>query len=122
MINSSSKKLTTIFTLVAVLSSSQIVTMAPVGANPYMDSVRDIERDAKILEERGRRGNQQIISGLSCQELINRANTKKRNYYRWIQIAQNSTTEYNRRSSLASAQGSLNAISQYRNQYKRKGC
>jgi hypothetical protein len=116
------KKLTTIFTLISALSASQLMIMNPVHANPYMDSVRDIERDAKVLEERGRRGNQQIISRLSCQELINRANTKKKNYYRWIQIAQNSTTEYNRRSSLASAQGSLNAISQYMNQYKRKGC
>jgi hypothetical protein len=106
-----------------LLSTCQIMTIAAYSnANPYGDYVRSIERDASILIEQGKRGNKKIIAGLSCRELSHRAELKRRNYYRWYQIAQNSTTEYNRRASLASAQGSLDAINQYRYEYKRKGC
>jgi hypothetical protein len=119
--NFMSKKTTIVFTLTLVLSSFQFMIIAGYSnANPYSESVRSIERDADILIKRGKKQNQQIISQLSCQDLLNRANSKKRNYSRWNQIAQNSTTEYNRRASLASAKGSLDAISQYMSEYRRR--
>lgn len=76
-----------------VLSTFQIMAIAASSnANPYGDSVKNLERDADILINYGKRENKKIISGLSCQELINSAELKRRNYYRWHQIAQNSPT------------------------------
>ncbi|MFM5941553.1 MAG: hypothetical protein ACKPJH_08570 [Dolichospermum sp.] len=91
-------------------------------ANPYGDAARELDRQADTLIEHGKKQNQEIISRLSCDQLLERADAKRRDFTRWKQIAENSTTEYNRRASLSSARGSLNAVRQYMNEYKRRGC
>ncbi len=112
-----------IFTFAAYITCSQIMFVdSYANANPYGESIRGIERDANTLIDYGKRENKKIISRLSCQELLNRASAKKRNYYWWYQQAQNSTTDYNRRASLNSAKGSLDAINQYMSEYKRRKC
>ncbi|MDB9489540.1 hypothetical protein PN478_03240 [Dolichospermum circinale CS-534/05] len=118
-----STRQTILFTLAAILSGFEVIMITTSAhANPYGDTARELEREADTLIEYGKRQNQKIISRLSCDQLLERAEAKRRDFTRWQQIAENSTTEYNRRVSLASARGSLNATRQYTNEYKRRGC
>ncbi|OBQ19793.1 MAG: hypothetical protein AN487_21860 [Anabaena sp. CRKS33] len=118
-----STRQTILFTLAAIISGFEVIMITTSAhANPYGDTARELEREADTLIEYGKRQNQKIISRLSCDQLLERADAKRRDFTRWQQIAENSTTEYNRRASLASARGSLNATRQYMNEYKRRGC
>jgi hypothetical protein len=117
-----SKKPTAIFILTVVLSAVQVITMTNYSiANPARDSGRDTERDPKIFSLLGNIQTQQIISSLQCPDLMVRADLKSRDVDRWAQITKYSTGEY-RRDSLAAGQASLDAMRQYMNEYKKKGC
>ncbi|MBE9211341.1 MULTISPECIES: hypothetical protein [Cyanophyceae] len=119
--NFQSNKPVALLMLGVLFSGLQVIIFAtPSRANPYLDEVRKLEREYDNIQKIGDYHNQRIVSNLSCGELRNRWQLNRNNYLRWMNTANNSPTQFNRRASLASAQGSLNAMNRHANEFSRR--
>jgi hypothetical protein len=114
-----SKKSTAIFMFAVVSSTFEIMTTANSSS-----ANSDADRDSKVFLHRGEIQTGQIISRLTCDQLLSRTDSKSRDFKKWEQIFKESITltNENRKDISNAAQESLEAMRRYMNEYKKKGC
>jgi hypothetical protein len=98
-------------------------TANSVKANEVDDIIREmnqLEREITEFSNQQLAQDRQKIAQLSCSQLVSEANQYSKNGDYWSNVANNSTSDFNQRSSLAQATGNYDAADRRWNEYSRR--